>query len=247
MAEALSLNRFRVVLSHPSHPGNIGAVARALKTMGLSRLYLVNPRSFPDPEAETRASGATDVLANATVCNSLEEALAGVSMAAAFTARRRELALPMQWARQAAGTLAEAAQQGDVALVFGNETYGLSNEELAICQLPVMIPANPEYSSLNLGAAVQLMCYELRMATQDLGEAPASFGELATVDEVENMLGHFQTAMTASGFFNPENPKRLMPRLRRMFGRIHLERDEVNILRGMLASFQFPEKFRKRD
>jgi tRNA/rRNA methyltransferase len=247
MAEPLSLNRFRVVLSHPSHPGNIGAVARALKTMGLSRLYLVSPRSFPDPEAETRASGATDVLANAVVCSSLTEALTGVTMAAAFTARRRELSLPMQWARQAAGTLAEAAEQGDVALVFGNETYGLSNEELALCQLPVMIPANPEYSSLNLGAAVQLMCYELRIATQSLGEAPASYGELATIDEVEQMIDHFQKAMTTSGFFNPENPKRLMPRLRRMFGRIRLERDEVNILRGMLSSFQFPEKFHKRD
>jgi tRNA/rRNA methyltransferase len=243
MAQAFSLNRFRVVLSRPGIPGNIGAAARALKTMGLSRLYLVNPKHYPHPEAESRASGATDVLANAIVCDTLEEALTGVSMAAAFTARRRELALPMQWARQAAGTLAEASQQGEVALVFGNETYGLSNEELAICQLPVMIPANPEYSSLNLGSAVQLMCYELRMATQEMGEAPASFGELATVDEVEQMIGHFQTAMTASGFFNPESPKRLMPRLRRMFGRIRLERDEVNILRGMLSSFQFPERF----
>lgn len=247
MADPLSLNRFRVVLSHPGHPGNVGAAARALKTMGLSRLYLVNPRSFPHPEAEARASGATDVLAGAVVCSSLTEALSGVTMAAAFTARRRELALPMQWARQAAGTLSEAAQQGDVALVFGNETYGLSNEELALCQLPVMIPANPEYSSLNLGAAVQLMCYELRVATQDLGEAPSSVGELATVDEVEQMMAHFQTAMTESGFFNPDNPKRLMARLRRMFGRIRPERDEVNILRGMLASFQDPKKFRKPD
>lgn len=246
MAEALSLNRFRVVLSRPGIPGNIGAAARALKTMGLSRLYLVNPKHFPHPEAESRASGAVDVLANAVVCSSLEEALNGVSMAAAFTARRRELALPMQWAREAAGTLAEAAGQGEVALVFGNETYGLSNEELAMCQLPVMIPANPEYSSLNLGSAVQLMCYELRMATQTMGEAPASFGDLATVDEVEQMIGHFQECMTASGFFNPDNPKRLMPRLRRMFGRIRLERDEVNILRGMLNSFQFPERFRKK-
>ncbi|PLK47508.1 RNA methyltransferase [Uliginosibacterium sp. TH139] len=248
MAEALSLNRFRVVLSRPGIPGNIGAAARALKTMGLSRLYLVNPKHFPHPEAESRASGAVDVLANATVCNSLEEALTGVSMAAAFTARRRELSLPMQWAREAAGTLCEAANQGgDVALVFGNETYGLSNDELAICQLPVMIPTNPEYSSLNLGAAVQLMCYELRMAVVAPGEAPASFGELATVDEVEQMIGHFQQTMTASGFFNPDNPKRLLPRLRRMFGRIRLERDEVNILRGMLNSFQFPERFRKPD
>lgn len=242
-----SLNQFRVVLSRPSIAGNIGAAARALKTMGLSRLYLVRPRDFPHPEATSRASGATDVLDSAVVCDTLEEALHGVTVAAAMTARRRELGLPMQWSRQAAGTLAQAASQGEVALVFGNETYGLSNEELALCQLPVMIPANPEYSSLNLGAAVQVMCYELRMATQTLGEAPAQFGELATFDEVEGMIEHFQSTMTASGFFNPENPKRLMPRLRRMFGRIHLERDEVNILRGMLSSFQFPEKFHKQD
>lgn len=247
MAEPLSLNRFRVVLSRPAIAGNIGAAARAMKTMGLSRLYLVNPRDFPHPEATSRASGATDVLEGAIVCQSLAEALDGVVMAAALTARRRELALPMQWSREAVGTLAEASQQGDVALVFGNETYGLSNEELAVCQLPVMIPANPEYSSLNLGAAVQVMCYELRMAALAPGEAPSSMGELATVDEVERMMEHFRETMTASGFFNPANPKRLMPRLRRMFGRIRMERDEVNILRGMLASFQFPEKFRKRD
>lgn len=242
-----SFSQFRVVLSRPSIAGNIGAAARAMKTMGLSRLYLVNPRDYPHQEATSRASGATDVLDSAVVCSSLEEALHGVTIAAAMTARRRELGLPMQWSRAAAGTLAEAAQQGEVALVFGNETYGLSNEELALCQLPVMIPANPEYSSLNLGAAVQVMCYEVRMALETLGSAPAQFGELATVDEVEGMIEHFQTTMTASGFFNPANPKRLMPRLRRMFGRIQLERDEVNILRGMLASFQFPEKFHKQD
>lgn len=246
MPDAQTLNRIRVVLSRPGIPGNIGAAARAIKTMGFSRLYLVNPKHYPHPEAESRASGATDVLASAVVCDSLEEALSGVSMAAAFTARRRELALPMQWSREAAGTLAAESASGEVALVFGNETFGLSNEELALCHLPVMIPANPEYSSLNLGAAVQVMCYEMRMALIDPGKAPFSEGALATVDEVEQMMSHFEQATTASGFFNPENPKRLMPRLRRMFGRIRLERDEVNILRGMLNSFQFPERFGKK-
>ncbi|MFA9440259.1 RNA methyltransferase [Uliginosibacterium sp. sgz301328] len=241
-----TLDRVRVVLSRPSHPGNIGAAARALKTMGLSRLYLVQPKSFPHPEAESRASGATDVLASAVVCDSLEEALTGVTMAAALTSRRRELAVPMQWSRQAATTLSSQAGQGaEVAMVFGNETYGLSNDELALCQLPVMIPANPAYASLNLAAAVQLMCYELRMASTDPGVAPAGMeGEPATVDEVEQLYEHFQQAMTASGFFDPANPKRLMPRLRRMFGRIRLEKDEVNILRGMLNFFEKP--FRER-
>ncbi|MEC5396828.1 RNA methyltransferase [Uliginosibacterium sp. H1] len=234
------LSRVRVVLTRPSHPGNIGSAARAMKTMGLSRLYLVQPRAFPHPEAEALASGATDVLANATLCESLADALVGVTIAAATTSRRRELALPMQWSRDAARTLASAAQQAEVALVFGNETYGLSNEELAQCQLPVMIPANPEYASLNLAAAVQLLSYELRMAIVDTGEAPYLEGELATVDEVEQMFGHFERAMTTSGFFNPDNPKRLLPRLRRLFGRVRLEKDEVNILRGMLGAFEAP-------
>lgn len=240
MTEPSALSRVRVVLSRPSHPGNIGAAARAMKTMGLSRLYLVEPKLFPHPEAESRASGATDVLAAATVCASLDEALSGVTLAAALTSRRRELALPMQWSREAAVGLAAQAAAGEVALVFGNETFGLSNEELALCQVPVMIPANPEYASLNLGAAVQLMCYELRMACLQPGAAPYQEGELATVDEVEQMHAHFERAMTASGFFDPANPKRLLPRLRRLFGRVRLERDEVNILRGMLSYFERP-------
>lgn len=245
MSGSVSLNRFRVVLSHPSHPGNIGAAARAMKTMGLSRLYLVNPRCFPDPEATARASGATDVLDSAVVCRSLTDALRDVTLAAALTSRRRELALPMQWARDATQTLvASAAAGGDVALVFGNETYGLSNEELSICQLPVMIPANPEYASLNLGAAVQVMCYEARVATCSSDAVVQAEMKLATVDEVERMMTHFEQAMTASGFYNPLNPKRLIARLRRMFGRIRLEQDEVNILRGMLGSFEGSGKFK---
>jgi tRNA/rRNA methyltransferase len=247
MSVSIPTKRIRVVLSCPNHPGNIGAAARAMKTMGLSRLYLVKPRAFPDPEAFSRASGATDVLDNAVVCESLVEALEGVTCAAALTARRRELSLPVQWAREAAGTLAAIAQSDEVAIVFGNETFGLSNEELAHCQLPVMIPANPDYSSLNLGAAVQIMAYEVRMALAAPGLAPSTSEPLASVDDVEQMIGHFQDAMTGSGFFNPANPKRLMPRLRRMFARIRLEKDEVNILRGMLNSFQSPSHYGKTD
>lgn len=246
MSGSVSLNRFRVVLSHPSHPGNIGAAARAMKTMGLSRLYLVNPKCFPDAEATARASGATDVLDSAIVCCSLTDALRDVTLAAALTSRRRELALPMQWAREAAQTLAVCAGAGgDVALVFGNETYGLSNDELSICQLPVMIPANPEYASLNLGAAVQVMCYEARTATCSSAPVAQTEAKLATVDEVEGMVAHFERALTASGFYNPLNPKRLIARLRRMFGRIRLEQDEVNILRGMLGSFEGSGKFKR--
>jgi tRNA/rRNA methyltransferase len=152
----------------------------------------------------------------------------------------------MQWARNAAETLGERTRLGErVALVFGNETFGLSNEDLALCQLPVMIPANPEYASLNLGSAVQLMSYELRMAIAAIGEAPSMTGALATVDEVEQLMLHIERSTTATGFFDPANPKRLMPRLRRMFGRISLERDEVNILRGMISFFERPLKERR--
>jgi tRNA/rRNA methyltransferase len=211
--------------------------------MGLSSLYLVQPKAFPDPEATSRASGATDVLERAVVTETLPEALSGVTMAAALTARRRELSLPMQWARDAAGTLGGRARLDEqVALVFGNETYGLSNEDLAVCQLPVMIPTNPEYASLNLGAAVQLMTYEMRMALTEVGAAPSMTGALATVDEVEQLMQHIERSTTATGFFDPANPKRLMPRLRRMFGRIALERDEVNILRGMISFFERPQR-----
>ncbi|HSD38792.1 MAG TPA: RNA methyltransferase [Rhodocyclaceae bacterium] len=241
MSDQSVLSRVRVVLTQPSHPGNIGAAARAMKTMGLSSLYMVRPKAFPDAEAYSRASGATDVLDNAVVVETLAEALTGVTVAAALTSRRRELSLPMQWSRDAAQTLAgRVGADETVALIFGNETFGLSNEDLALCQLPVMIPANPEYASLNLGAAVQLMCYELRMATQSLGDAPSIAAALATVDEVEQLMQHIERATTATGFFDPANPKRLMPRLRRMFGRIALERDEINILRGMISFFEKP-------
>jgi tRNA/rRNA methyltransferase len=164
------LERIRVVLSHPSHPGNIGAAARAMKTMGLSRLYLVNPKSFPDPQAVAMATGADDVLAAATVCATLAEALAGTISATALTGRRRELATEPMWARDAAAVVVEEAGQGDVALVFGNETAGLSNAEVALCRHWALIPTSPEYRSLNLAQAVQILCYELRLAAVDVGD-----------------------------------------------------------------------------
>ena len=230
------LDRVRVVLTRTSHPGNIGAAARAMKTMGLSRLVLVAPHSFPDEVATARASGATDVLERAQVVETLEQALHGTVLAAAMTARRRELSLPMQWPREAAGELAAYAQDGEVALVFGNETSGLSNEELALCQLPVMIPTNPEYSSLNLAAAVQILCYELRLRLGESPSAPDGLGTPASFDEVEGFYGHLESAMVASGFHDPANPRRLMARIRRLFGRIRLEREEVGILRGILSA-----------
>ena len=237
------LDRVRIVLSHTSHPGNIGAAARAMKTMGLSRLALVNPKSFPDPEAVSRAVGADDILERAMVCSSLDEALSGCIYAVAASARHRSLGpAPMQ-ARESGPVVLERALEGDVALVFGNETAGLSNEEVQRCQATVFIPANPEYTSLNLGAAVQLLCYELRLAAF-IGRPPVVTkavpfaSPLATNDDVERFYAHLERVMIATEFLDPAQPKRLMPKLRRLFGRAELERDEINILRGILDAVE---------
>ncbi len=243
-----SFQRVRIVLSHTSHPGNIGAAARAMKTMGFSRLVLVNPKIFPDPQAEAMASGAGDVLAAARVVGSLAEALQGVTLALALTARRRDLATAPLWAREGAAKVALAGATGEVALVFGNETAGLSNEELALCNLWAMIPANPAYSSLNLAAAVQVVCYELRLALDAVPPAPTftESGTPATHDEIEGLIAHLEGEALASGFLDPEKPGRLMLRLRRLFARAGLEKEEVNILRGLLASFRQPTGKRHR-
>ena len=238
MSDAVALERIRVVLTRTSHPGNIGAAARAMKTMGLSRLVLVDPVSFPDPVADARASGALDVLQHARVVSTLAEALEGTVLSAALTARRREWSVPVGGVRETVGQVVAQTAQGDVALVFGAENSGLTNEEVALCSLPVTIPANPEYSSLNLGAAVQLLCYECRMAALDPKPLPEMQRDLATFDEVEGFFGHLDDAMTRSGFYKPDNPGRLKARVRRLFGRIRLEREEVNILRGILGALE---------
>ncbi|MBL8403144.1 MAG: RNA methyltransferase [Dechloromonas sp.] len=238
------LSRIRVVLCRPSHPGNIGAAARAMKTMGLSRLYLVEPKQFPDPEADTRATGAIDVLAAANVVSSLGEALAGASFAVALSARQRDIGPVLGAPRATVARLMAEAAEGEVALVFGNETVGLSNDEILHCQAAVTIPTNPAFSSLNLGSAVQVLCYECRMAA--FGEKPPVGAQVATPfaspaatnDEIEGLYAHLERIMTDTGFYNPEQPGRLLPKLRRLFGRARLERDEINILRGILASTQ---------
>ncbi len=239
-----ALSRMRVVLVKTSHPGNIGAAARAMKTMGISNLVLVAPEVFPSALATARAAGAADVLERARVVQTLPEALVGVQMAGALTARRRELALPFHTPRQASERLGQVALEGEVALVFGNETSGLSNEDLAYCHMPITIPTQPGYSSLNLGSAVQVMCYEMRMAALALSQAedsvpqPSRVDRLASHDEVEGFFAHLERALTESGFYDPQHSRRLFPRVRRLFGRVALEHDEVSILRGMLTSFQ---------
>lgn len=236
------LQRVRVVLTRTSHPGNIGAAARAMKTMGFSRLILAAPKVLPDAQAWAMASGADDVLAHSRVVPTLAEALEGVTLALALTARRRDLATDPSWVRDGVAGLVELAGQGEVALVFGNETSGLSNDELAQCGRWAMIPANPDYTSLNLAAAVQVACYELRLAMLAVPPAPTfpNAGAAATHDEVEGLLAHIERTAIGSGFLDPESPRRLMLRLRRLFSRAALEKEEVNILRGLLASFTQP-------
>ena len=240
------LANVRIVLVRTSHPGNIGAAARAMKTMGLTRLVLVAPEKFPDPVAEARATGALDLLSSARVCENLEQALAGTQYAVALSARRRELSHPVRAARDAAAELVRLSCYGEVALVFGAEEAGLSNADAGLCREFVTIPANPEYSSLNLGSAVQVMAYELRLAALEAeATTPPAAGndrELAQFEDIENLIRHFEETMVATGFLDPQLPKRLMPRLRRLFARTGLEKEEVNILRGFLRSVNFPEK-----
>jgi len=238
------LKNIRFVLCETAHPGNIGAAARALKTMGLSQLVLVAPARFPDPQAEWLAVGAADLLRAARVYKSLDEALAGSAFTVACTARPREVAVPMVAAREAAERIVEVARTQSVALVFGNEKYGLTAEEVAKCQLLATIPADPKFSSLNVAAAVQVLAYELRIAAlgatvrKSSGKPP----EHATYEEVERFYEHLEKSLLAAGFLNPRNPKKLMARLRRLFGRTQLEQEEVNILRGVIKTLATPKR-----
>ena len=229
--------RIRVVLSHPSHPGNIGAAARAMKTMGFSELALVEPRHFPHAEAMTLAAGAADVVDAAQVYATLDAAVADCIVAAGFSARRRDLSHAPQTLREAAPELsAIATSQGRVALVFGNETSGLSNEELARCQRFVSIPANPAYPSLNLAAAVQVVCYELAVAASSFDAPRANPREVATGEDVSRLCDEIERTALDSGYLDPQQPGRFMQRIRLLFARARLEREEVKILRGFLGA-----------
>ena len=226
----------RIVLSHPSHPGNIGAAARAMKTMGFADFALVRPRHFPDPDATALAAGAADVLAGARVFDTLEAALAECTLAAGFSARSRELSHPPTRLREAVAELAAAASRGTVALVFGNEASGLSNAELARCQRLVSIPANPAYGSLNLAAAVQVACYELAMAAAAHPTPEGGAGSPATGEDIAGLFRHLEACAIDSAFLDPAQPGRFLERMRRLFARTGLEREEVKLLRGLLAA-----------
>jgi len=246
------------VLASPSHPGNIGAVARSLKTMGLSSCRLVSPDDYPSPIASARASGALDILNGASLYESFDDAIADCRIVVGTSARLRSLAYPHVTPRQIAPLLIEEAEKGRVAICYGREECGLLNEQLARCHYHIEIPANPKYSSLNLGSAVQVMSYELRLAflerqgrsgIESKDSWPPSYDlerfgceswdeEPATAREVDGLIEHFERATAHSGFLDPKNPMLGMARLRRLFNRARVDRVEINILRGILNSIE---------
>ena len=233
-----ALGRVRVVLSHTSHPGNIGAAARAMKTMGLSDLRLINPLHFPDDMAVAMSSGATDVLGAAQVSDTMEQALTGAVVVAGCTARARGLSHAWLTAREGAERLMMHAAHEPVALVFGTEMSGLSNAELDLCQLLIHIPANPRCSSLNLAAAVQVLAYELRQTLTSPVIEQAQPKPLARHEEMERFYHDLELALIEIDFLNPLMPRRLMVRLRRLFARAQPEREEFDMLMGILKQIR---------
>lgn len=239
------IDNIRVVMVETTHPGNIGAAARAMKTMGYSNLYLVKPKIYPNAEATARAAGADDILGSAVVCDSLEEALQGCVTVVASTARPRSISHSVFTPREYAPKLSEMLKLGPVALVFGRESSGLSNEELEYCNVILQIPTNPDFSSLNVASAIQILCYEfIQLLQADVGEKADTDVDseekirLATADEMTYLYDHLEQSMIDVGFLNPDQPRKLMRRLKSLFNRAHLDENEVSILRGFLAAIQ---------
>lgn len=241
----LDFDKVTVVLVNTSHPGNIGACARAMKNMGISRLALVQPADFPSGVAVGRAVSALDILENATVVESLEAAITDCGLVIGASARSRKIPWPMLSPAQLGVKVVRELEMNKVALVFGREDSGLNNDELQLCHFHVQIPADENYSSLNLAAAVMVICYELRKAgldrkgIKDTAEDEFWDQEKATVKQVEHFYQHLERVMIAIDFHDPENPRQLMQRMRRLFSRIRIDVMEMNILRGILSNIEF--------
>jgi TrmH family RNA methyltransferase len=231
------LTAVRVILSNTSHPGNIGAAARAMKTMGLTQLVLVEPKRFPDAEATARASGADDVLANARVETGIDAALAGCRLVVGASARSRSIPCPVIDPGECARKVFAESRLGDVAVLFGCEQSGLTNAEIDRCHFLVQIPTNPEYGSLNLDAAVQIICYEIMVAhLGPAGDDREAGHTVVSVDEMERFYAHLEHTLVELDFLDPQNPRHLMRRLRRLFNRARPDSNEMNILRGILSA-----------
>ncbi len=236
-----SLRHIKIVLVETSHPGNIGAVARAMKNMAMDNLCLVNPKVFPSAEATARASGADDILSAAKIYPTLQEAIADCQLVLGTSARCRTISWPELTPRECAEKVVIHEPENNVAILFGRENSGLKNHEMDLCHYLLRIPCNSQYSSLNIAAAVQVICYELFVAAGlqetiqigDKGEVP-----LATIEQMESFYGHLQEALVDIDFIHPDKSKSIMRRLRRIYNRIQLDTKEVDILRGILKMSQ---------
>lgn len=235
------LDQVRIVLVNTSHTGNMGSAARAMKTMGLSNLVLVDPQALPDGNANALAAGASDILARARIVPTLDEAITGCGLVIGTSARSRTLSWPMLGPREAGQKLVEEGRRHPVALVFGRERTGLTNDELQKCHYHVAIPANPEYSSLNLAMAVQTLCYEVRMHwLEGVSLAEEEPVDYPSADVLEGFYHHLERTLLHTGFISEGHPGQVMNKLRRLFNRARPETVELNILRGILTSVQKP-------
>ncbi len=231
------MSQIQIVLVEPSHPGNIGGAARAMKTMGLSRLVLVRPARFPDPQADWRAAGALDVIEETAVHATLEDAVSSSVLVAATSARERHIPWPVVTSAEFAEHVVQRQGAEDpISIVFGREDSGLTNEELALCSMQIRIPSSEEYSSLNLAMSVQVVAYDLFRAqtSSDWGETEWD-KPLAVHGEVEGFFEHLEMVLRKIGFYDPENPRESLTRLRRLFARVQMDQTEVQILRGILS------------
>lgn len=243
-----SNKNIRIVMVNTSHPGNIGAVARVMKNMCLSSLYLVQPKHFPSEEANARSSGALDVLQNAVVCDSLEQAISDCKLVIGTSARERSADWPVLTPRQSAQKLIENAGQANVALVMGRESSGLTNQELDLCQYLVHIPSNPEYNSLNVAMAVQVLAYEIYLLakTEETHSQTTAKNDIQlNSEQMQNFFTHLEQTLLDIDFLDERRSDLLMRRLRQLFFRANLSQDEMNILRGILSAAQGRKSMRK--
>jgi TrmH family RNA methyltransferase len=235
----MSHDNIEFILVEPSHPGNVGASARAIGTMGFKNLVLVKPTKHPHPESRARSSGALDILLDARVCDTLEEAIADSSLVIGTTARQRRISVPIDSIHECAQSIFESSLKQKVSILFGPETSGLSNNDIDRCNRLVYIPTGEMHSSLNLSMAVQVIAYQLNLAFFGLEEGQET-RDLASGKEMELFYEHLEDVLLETGFLNPTNPKQLMRRLKALFNRAQLDDNEVNIMRGILTSYQKP-------
>lgn len=241
----LLLNNVRIVLVKPQHPGNIGMAARAMKNMGLSQLYLVDPKDFPSREALYRASHADDVVEAAIVKNSLKEAISDCSLVLGTSTRERIMSQPILTSREAALKITTQFSAEKIAIIFGCETFGLVNEDLELCQFQIKIPSVERYSSLNLASAVQVICYELRMSCIEERiptKSKQDASGLASAAELNGFYEHLKQTMINIHFLNPDRPRKMMERFHQIFNRALLDQEDINLLRGMLSTIEKDRK-----